>query len=331
MRFENLDSMLPPEVRTIERICASSGHSLSALRKAPVFWVSEALMDRLYDPWRNVLLNPDCVDRALEGRAERIDPEKSGEAFIRDLDRFWERLAECSGKAATVHLPAAGVYIQGLEEAAVKHIASARRKTGKGGAGIVAGMAAVFVCPGRCAARTEGLVTSLNEGQCVELATAQVVFHELAHAWLDTDLARYLTPWGRLVEEGLCEAGSSLHFDEVEEKPDRALVNRLLLDGPIEYRSFRFWNRRANAPRHFHMPFEFDSTEVMELWRSYTYECLFDDAGDYDSTWTASGIFGSDFGRFARANSSLPRARLVELFWKQVARRVLAWVHEEEG
>ena len=79
------------------------------------------------------------------------------------------------------------------------------------------------------------------------------------------------------------------------------------------------------------MPFDFDSIEAMGLWRSYAYECLFDTVADYDSTWTANELFDADFGRFAKANSSLPRARLVELFWKQVARRVLSWIHEEEG
>jgi hypothetical protein len=229
-----------------------------------------------------------------------------------------------------------GVYIRELDEAAVKHIASARRKTGKGGAAaagaaIAVGKPAAFVCPERCAAEVEGVATSLNQGRALECAVAQVVFHELTHAWLDTDLARYRTSWGRLIEESLCEAESSLHFDEIDEKPDRALVNRLLLDGPIEYRSFRFWNRLANGPRHFHMPFEFDSVEIMELWRSYAYDCLFDDVADYDSTWAASGIFGRDFGRFAKANSTLPRARLVEIFWKQVARSILVWMHDEEA
>ena len=336
MRFENLDSLSPPEVETVERVCAASGHSLSALRKVPVFWVGEALMDKLYDPWRTVLLNPDCVDKALEVMGERIDPEKSGEAFIRDLDRFWERLAECSGKAATVYRPATGVYIRELDEAAVKHIASARRKTGKGGAvaagaAIAVGKPAAFVCPERCAAEVEGVATSLNEKRALECAVAQVVFHELTHAWLDTDLARYRTPWGRLIEESLCEADSSLHFDEVDEKPDRALVNRLLLDGPIEYRSFRFWNRPERRLRQSRSGFEFDSREIIALWKQYDYESLFSDLAEYYVAYYARRLFGGDFGEFAKANSSLPRARLVELFWKQVARRVLSWIHEEEG
>ncbi len=321
MSFENLDSMLPPDVMTIERVCAASGHSLSALRKTPVFWVSEALMDKLYDPWRIVLLNPECIDKALEGAGEIIDPEKSGEAFINDLDSFWERLAECSSQAATVYRPVTGVYIQKLDEAAVKHIASARKKTGKGGTGIVAGMAAAFVCPERCAARIESLATSLTERQSVEYSTTQVVFHELAHAWLKTDLARYRTPWGRLIEESLCEAESCLYFDNEEKNPGRALVNRLLVEGPIEYRSYRFWNRRHS-----------DAIEdSIELWKAYTYKCLFDDVADFDVSWYTHELFGGNFGRFVKNNSSLPKARLVEIFWKQVARRILVWIHEEES
>lgn len=331
MRFENLDSILPPDILTIERVCASSGHSLSALRKTPVFWVSEALMDRLYDPWRTVLLGADCVDKALEGTAERIDPERSGDAFIRDLDRFWERLAECSGKAKTAYRPATGVYIQNLDEASVKHIASARKKTGKAGADIVAGMSAIFVCPERCAARIEGLATSLAERACVELSTAQVVFHELEHAWLDTDLARYRTPWGRLIEESLCEAESSLYFHEDAGKAGIALINRLLLNGPIEYRSFRFWNRLERGPMHYRRSFEFDSMKATDFWKRFTYESLFDDVSSYDSAWEVNRLFKGDFGDFSKANGSLPKDRLVEIFWKQVAWRILVWIHEEEA
>lgn len=331
MRFENLDSMLPPDVPTIERVCASSGHSLSALRKAPVYWVSEALMDKLYDPWRTVLLNPDCVDKALEGAGEKIDPEKSGEDFIRDLDRFWDRLAECSGKAKTVYRPAMGVYIQAVDEAAVKHIESARRKSGKSVSGIVTGMSAVFVCPERCAARIEGLETSLSESNCVELSTAQVIFHELAHAWLDTDLARYRTPWGRLIEESLCEAESSLDFDSGEGKSERAIINRLLLDGPIEYRAFRFWNRFMRGPMHYRRSFDFDSMKATDLWKRFTYESLFEDVSSLDSVWEVDSLFSGDFGDFTKANRSLPKEHLVEIFWKQVARRILVWIHEEEA
>ncbi len=327
MHFENLDSMLPPDIMTIERVCASSGHSLSALRKTPVFWVSETLMDKLYDPWRTILLNSECIDKAVEGAGEKIDPEKSGGAFISDLDSFWERLAECSGKAATVYTPVTGVYIQKLDEAAVKHIASARKKTGKTGTGIAVGMAAAFVCPERCAARIEGLATSLTEMQSVEYSTAQVVFHELAHAWLKTDPARYRTPWGRLIEESICEAESSLHFDNKEEKSGRALINRLLLEGPIEYRSFRFWNRLEISPWHESRSL----SDIMEMWKRYSYDSLFEVTAGYDVDWNANELFGHDFREFVNANNSLPKARMLEIIWKQAARRILIWIYNEEN
>lgn len=339
MRFENLDSLLPPDATTVERVAAASGHSLSALRKVPVFWVSEALMDKLYDPWRSVLLDPDCVGKALEGSGEKIDPGKCGEAFIRDLGRFWDRLAECSGKAATVYRPAMGVYIRELDEAAVKQVASARRKTGKGGAAaagaaIAVGKPAVFVCPERCAAEVEGVATSLNAGRALECAVAQVVFHELAHAWLDTDMARYRTFWGRMIEESLCEAESSLLFPE-EERPERALVNRLLMAGTIEYRGFRYWNRHerrhGGRMRRYLMSSYQDSGAVLDLWKRCSYESLFDDVASHDATGLACSLFDGDFGEFAKANSSLPRARLAEIFWKQVARRILVWMHGEEA
>lgn len=344
MRFENLDSLLPPDTATIERVASASGHSLSALRKVPVFWVGEALMDKLYDPWRSVLLNPDCVDKALEAAAEKIDPEKNGEAFIRDLDRFWDRLAECSGKVATVYRPAMGVYIRELDEAAVKQVASARRKTGKGGAAaaaagaagaaIAVGKPAVFVCPERCAAEVEGVATTLNASRALECAVAQVVLHELAHAWLDTDMARYRTFWGRLIEESFCEAESNLLFPE-EERPERALVNRLLMAGTIEYRSFRYWNRlelrHRGRMRRYLMSSYRDSEAVLELWKRCSYESLFDDVASHDATGLACSLFDGDFGEFAKANSALPRTRLVEIFWKQVARGILVWMHDEEA
>lgn len=326
MRFENLDSMMPPDVQTVERISAVSGHSLSALRRVPVFWVGEALMDQLYDPWRTVLLDPECVEEALEGAGEKLDPEMHGEAFIRDLDRFWERLAECPGKVSTEYRPAMGVYIRDLDEAAVEHIAGAR---GTAGAAISAGMPAVFVCPERCATEVEGVSTSLNASRALECVVAQVAFHELTHAWLDTDMARYRTSWGRLIEESLCEAESSLLFPE-EERAERALVNRILIAGPVEYRCFRFWNGPGRMMRRYARRGYQDVECALDVWKRCSYGMLFDDVADYDATGLACSLFGGDFGELARARSSLPRARLVEIFWKQVARRILVWMHDEE-
>jgi len=324
MHFENIDSTSPPEVATLERICAAGGRTLTALARTPVYWISPNLMDQLYDPWRYSLLSEDCVRRAMEeqeknkdGRAVIEDTEDdNAERFIAELERFWKDLEECSKSMVRVHTPALGVYIRKITKEAVKAVGSARRGQGKLRQAPKEDEVAIFVCPERCRDRIDAVeVTSLSHVQAVECSVAQVVFHELRHSWFNTDYAIYSTPWGRLIEESLCEWVSVTHFESMQEA---SLIYQLLEpDRGFEYRCYSFWrpfSRAINIPiawktQHLQDLEEFSSRRRVHSFRSSS---------------ISDELFGTDFNEFVRKYSTtLGEKAILRTFWMAAAKTIL--------
>jgi len=324
MHFENIDSISPPEVATLERICAAGGRTLTALARTPVYWVSPNLMDQLYDPWRYSLLSEDCVRRAMEeqeknkdGRAVIEDTEDdNAERFIAELERFWKDLEECSKSMVRVHTPALGVYIRKITKEAVKAVGSARRGQGKLRQAPKEDEVAIFVCPERCRERIDAVeVTSLSHVQAVECSVAQVVFHELRHAWFNTDYAIYSTPWGRLIEESLCDWVSVTHFESMQEA---SLINQLLeQDRGFEYRCYSFWrnySKENKIPKSWKTQ-ELRDLEVLLVWRR---------GRSFRSISISDDLFGKDFDEFVHKHlAKLGEKAILRAFWMATARTIL--------
>lgn len=324
MHFENIDSFKQPDTLTIERICSTTGSALTALARTPVYWVSPALMDELYEPWRNVLLVGDCIEKAIE-RLSGDGRKRSDEAsIIPEIEGFWNKLEECCSGMDRVYRPAAGVYFESIQASALAAIKKARKGHGTLRQVPAVGASAVFVCPERCIERIDGIAeTSLTKAQAIECAVAQTVFHELHHAWFKTDPAMYRTYWGRLIEESLCEWASFSSFDTREE---RALLNRLMCDTPVEYRCYQYWlNRswRRAWPGRYRGEEEFDG--ILPAWKDKGAGALLDASGR-SPQWVDS-LFRCRLDEFASNHPSLSRIQLFELFWKKAGMDMLKWMY----
>lgn len=319
MHFENVDSLQPPDVPTIERICAGGGRTLTALGQTPVYWVSPALMDELYDPWRSVLLEDECVKKALDRVKEQRDQKEEpleGEKLIEEIEDFWKKLAECSTSVAQVRRPALGVFIQSLSEVAATAIKKARKNYGKLRTLPVAGSSAIFVCPERCVDRLQSVeATSLSRAQATGCSIAQVAFHELQHAWFRTDYALYATPWGRVIEESLCEWASVAKFETREES---ALLNQSLTgQHGVEYECYRYWaDAGAGA-----------ALEIEASWKEQTWErlAMTGRSRRYRHFISiADELFGGDFDEFVDKNAAtFGKAKVMRVFWMRAARTIL--------
>jgi len=66
MIFTNIDSNLLPSTAGIDLIRSGRREQLLVLQQVPVLWVSELVMDKLYDPWRTVYLDEDEVSKVVK-------------------------------------------------------------------------------------------------------------------------------------------------------------------------------------------------------------------------------------------------------------------------
>ncbi len=316
--FENIDSLQQPDTSTIERLCSTTGPTLTALTHTPVYWVSPALMDELYEPWRNALLAADCIEKALERMGNNERKRSDEDSIIPEIERFWKMLEECCGGKERVYRPAAGVYVASIQQSVLSSIKKSRKAHGVLNKAPSVGEPAIFVCPERCIARIQGILdTSLTRAQAIECAIAQTVFHELQHAWFKTDPSIYRTFWGRLIEESLCEWAS---FSLFEAREERALLNRIMCDTPVEYRSYQYW---IWIRRQWYRE-EFDG--VFPTWKDKNAGVLLDYSGQY-LRWVGS-MFRSSLDKLASNHPNLSRTQLFELFWKKVGMDMLKWMQK---
>jgi hypothetical protein len=72
----------------------------------------------------------------------------------------------------------------------------------------------------------------------VEIIFAGNLLHQLAHAYMKTESARYYTPWGRVMEEGLVAAYALSCFDD---ERSRAVFKSHLSRQTLEYKGFTYF------------------------------------------------------------------------------------------
>jgi hypothetical protein len=199
----------------------------------PVFLVSPETMDQICPPELRDVLDPTCLKETLphllhehaepplshkdddeDDRYEARESEKRQDA----IDKIWSRLSRCR-KAVFV---AVGLYMP-------------KGTSTPYGEGPI-----IFLCPERL------LQWAKEERMPLPLALAKLYYHELAHAELDPGpqgLSAYDKPWGRLIEESLCNYLALSHFFDLRES---RLVQRLMDSQPIEYRGYRHINALTN-------------------------------------------------------------------------------------
>lgn len=102
---------------------------------------------------------------------------------------------------------------------------------------------AIFICMERvvqaaCRIKEIWEFRSLDIDVLVEIIFSAHLLHQLAHAYMKTEPARYYTPWGRVMEEGLVAAYAMSCF---EDEQSRAVLKAHLSRQPLEYKGFAYF------------------------------------------------------------------------------------------
>jgi len=127
-------------------------------------------------------------------------------------------------------------------------------------------------------------------GTIFKVIYAKVLFHELAHAYMDSDQKIYIDNCSKVIEESLCNAISYQRFGG----NTRAIVNMAISYQPLEYRCFTFWLEyyKGTVLR-----------EIAETWKNG------------ELTWQL-------------VNMTLPGDKLMHLEFATILKR-LVWLHKE--
>ncbi len=84
----------------------------------------------------------------------------------------------------------------------------------------------------------------LDLDSLVEIIFAAQFLDQLAHAYMKTEPARYYTPWGRVMEEGLVAAYAMSCF---EDEQSRSVLKAYLSRQLLEYRGFNYFEKFSQS------------------------------------------------------------------------------------
>lgn len=220
LKIKNLNSNAFVPV-SVDKIISRLSY-LVYVSKIPVYLVNKELMDYLYPPEKRRFLNKECVQSLLNDEDQHPFPP-----YFDDLQDFFEtfqrKLSDCKREEISSFTVAVGLYKSSLSDDEIKHIKNTtgfELKKGK----------TIFICPERVvgwADRSKIDATNLFNG---------VLFHEMAHAYLDNGTNKYNLPGGRTFEESLCNAISLSLVPDTEDK--KAQLINSFMEQPIEYKGF---------------------------------------------------------------------------------------------
>jgi len=191
----------------------------------PVYLVNPDQMDEIYPPQKGRVLDPkrlkdvlkDC-EAMMQQRRERGDV--SDEQIRRSL---WD----CLSSAYTVFV-AIGLYIPKGSSVSASFLSAP-----------VSGPA-IFICPERL------LTAADRESVPYDIALAQLYYHELGHAELDSGKTDYSKPWVRVIEESLCNA---LVLTQFSDPTEAKLARRLMTVAGAEYQGYPYlWQAFVVGP-----------------------------------------------------------------------------------
>ncbi|GBC91592.1 hypothetical protein HRbin15_00046 [bacterium HR15] len=221
--------------------------------KIPVFLVNEAQIDAVAPPALQRGLNKNAVQRrlrdALEQEEVQRDRERRREEEISPIERAWDDIQrgevtdmqEPSPFAYWIRFTPVGLYLgrhsakpqwskinsQGTPQPAPDAVDAYRS----------ANTPLIFICPERVIDWANRMGVEPN------LVFDKVLYHELGHAYMDTEDAPsesvYDTAWGRVIEESFANFIAFSQFSGIEARH----VQRLITTQPAEYQGYLLANR----------------------------------------------------------------------------------------
>jgi len=181
------------------------------LQKIPVYLVKESTMDKLYPLEKRLTLSKNCIKRVMNRVYEEFEAiEITEDEFLNKVDNFVEEcLRERIGNHSIVGLYLSYIPDEIIEEFQIKQMPS------------------VFICVERC---VEWAGVKNVEA---DIVFRKVLYHEFAHAYMDSgNYTYYKTWWGKVIEESIANFITLTRFTEKEEQGQ---VIQLILDQPLEY------------------------------------------------------------------------------------------------
>jgi hypothetical protein len=173
-------------------------------------------MDKIYPPEKRRVLEKECTDRFLSEFEGRIGKEPE------NLDRLWNLLEECRMNK----MVAVGVYVPNANNFIVELTKEHKP--------------VIFICPERVydwAGSLSMLKTASKETTEKNIA-AIVVYHELAHAYMDVGI-NINTEWEKTIEESFANA---IAFNLLSKNYIRkAIITEAIFKQPLEYQGCTFW------------------------------------------------------------------------------------------
>ena len=226
LNITNLDSNVTVDLdfRDLDRIISNLG-ILSTKANTPIYLVNPETMDTLYPPEKTMLLDEECVKKQLEDLLENYFLYEDD--FFDKFDNFSfkshkkrnknqdekekDDISECQRKMTPDLNVAVGLYKRDYKDSP-----------------------AVFITPERC--KTWGKDLKVPFMMIFEM----VLYHELAHAYLDNRIKRrnivyYDTWWGKFLEESFANAMALRRFNGFYGR-EKASAVKIVNSQPMEYR-----------------------------------------------------------------------------------------------
>lgn len=201
----------------------------------PVYLVSPPDMDKICPPQIKWVLDEEGVRKETgiqpPGRVATASPDpKKSDSDSRAQSASLRILDLINFKSCTKRFEAIGLYVSNTTEAGICGIFPRK---------VACNASAIFLCPERIKQ------IAINNKVPLDLALAEVYYHELGHAELDVGRIPWEEGhWVRVIEESLCHGLALSHFLDPEEI---RLVQRLLDDSSLEYRGYRYiWQISAD-------------------------------------------------------------------------------------
>lgn len=309
--FININSKIAQDIKILEQWSFYAFSRINFLthtwERTPVYLVDPDVMDKVYPPERRVFIDEDCLEELLGLRPRRRGRKGTGSRPCEESRNAREKgprkdrkithkdLEECRRESAT--FTAMGVYLSTWRSNVP-----------------VPGIEypCIFICPERIKDTVDNILRQNPKGLTPErgmnILFANVLFHELAHGFMDKNPNKpYGEIWSRTIEESLATHLAWARFTTGE----KWIVNRMIQGQPLEYRGCTFWQEVSN----------FQAKALAGAWSEYG-ELGFEDL-------IRSGLFCFGYGmRHPRHFWDIEEflyhyMRKPEMFWSEIADRIL--------
>lgn|GEM_PF-3152657 len=261
MKTKNINSKYPPDNELLHYLIGQTGFLSDLAEKTPVYFVDEELMDIIYPPYKGELLVDSCLKNyltSLKNKLNKIEsdiryPEKLFKIILDESDEFWNRAKECKKpRKIDKYLIALGVYSKNINDNNKNKIIDNINGN------FTISTPCIFICPERIKRWSKKLSNrndmNANINRIYKNIFAKVFIHELAHAYMNTDKKRYITSWGKIIEESLANA---IAYQTISHNFEKGIVNIAISEQPIEYRGYIYFKEMRKG----------QAREIVRAWR----------------------------------------------------------------